>query len=762
MANEIGSFVVNLQAKVEGYEAEIEKVKKALQAVGANTNIGKDLAKQLKQVESAVDALGRKMTQRISSESQITRLKDNLDGIDTKFNQIGETLSRVNYKDLNPDYITDKFKDLETELETIGQKIQSNFNLDSLKSNEKLIQLFKDLGISVKDINLDNFKSTLTSALEESKKKASEYRAEIERLKKTQSDLNSRTRGNALFADGGAANVANKLIEGIDPSSFRTLSQSAVDEMKSSLMQAVDSFDNKELSDRLKAQIEQSFNVSDLGTLQNNLKTLLKDMVTAAGGDLEKNTQTFLREKLTAALSNLGVNVNLNDILNLKNYTTADSDVLEVVRQRLVALLEVNNNLNKDSDKAGEFIEKQMAAFTSGDYAGAIRNIVQALNYYVNAVKNAQEETGGKLDLAIEGRDAANDMTQRINGMISGLQKQLAAVQAENEALKKRNAELEGQATSEPRDTGAQLTADATKSFQESAQAAAQYRQQLDSVKDAEKLVGNIQNIVQRWFSVYAAVRMVSGAINSMRQTIAELDKSITEIAIVTDMSQSDLWGQMGQYTSLAREYAASISGVYQVSQLYYQQGLQTADVMALTEQTLKMARISGLDYADATDYMTNAVRSFKMEMTDAQRVVDVYSQIAATSATSVNELAVAMSKTASSAEAAGSSFENTTAMMAVMIEATRESPQNIGSAMKSIISRYGELTTNPSATVDSEGEELSLNRVDKALQSVGISLHNAQGQFRDFDEVIMELADAWDTIDVNTQRYIATIMAFL
>jgi len=39
---------------------------------------------------------------------------------------------------------------------------------------------------------------------------------------------------------------------------------------------------------------------------------------------------------------------------------------------------------------------------------------------------------------------------------------------------------------------------------------------------------------------------------------------------------------------------------------------------MALTEQTLKMARISGLDYSDATNYMTNAVRSFKMEMTDA------------------------------------------------------------------------------------------------------------------------------------------------
>ena len=79
---------------------------------------------------------------------------------------------------------------------------------------------------------------------------------------------------------------------------------------------------------------------------------------------------------------------------------------------------------------------------------------------------------------------------------------------------------------------------------------------------------------------------------------------------------------------------------------------------------------------------------------------------------------------------------------------------------MKSIISRYGEMTTNPTKLVDAEGEEMSLNKVDKALQTVGISIHDAQGQFRDFDDVIMELAASWDTIDKNTQRYIATVMA--
>ena len=226
--------------------------------------------------------------------------------------------------------------------------------------------------------------------------------------------------------------------------------------------------------------------------------------------------------------------------------------------------------------------------------------------------------------------------------------------------------------------------------------AATQYQQKLEQIQSLQQSLNNLQSFAQRWFSVYGAMRLVSNAFRSIKTNIKELDDIMTEIAIVTDMSQADLWQQMPQYISLAKEYAASLKGVYEVSQLYYQQGLQQADVMAMTEETLKMARISGLSYSKATDYMTNAVRSFRMEMTESQRVVDVYSALAASSATSTTELATAMSKTASSAQAVGSSFENTTAMMAVMIEATREAPENIGTAMKSIISRYGEMTTNP------------------------------------------------------------------
>jgi len=49
-------------------------------------------------------------------------------------------------------------------------------------------------------------------------------------------------------------------------------------------------------------------------------------------------------------------------------------------------------------------------------------------------------------------------------------------------------------------------------------------------------MIGKIQGVVQRWFSIYSAVRMVGKAIRSVIATTQELDKTITEIAIVTDM----------------------------------------------------------------------------------------------------------------------------------------------------------------------------------------------------------------------------------
>lgn len=151
-------------------------------------------------------------------------------------------------------------------------------------------------------------------------------------------------------------------------------------------------------------------------------------------------------------------------------------------------------------------------------------------------------------------------------------------------------------------------------------------------------------------------------------------------------------------------------------------------------------------------------IRGFKLEMSDAQHITDVYSEVAAISASDTQELATAMSKTASSAASVGMSFENTTAMIATMVEATRESATNIGSAMKSIISRMSEMKSGLSQ--DENGEFLDASKVETALKSVGVALRDSQGQFRDLDTVIIELGERWSSLDSATKRYLGTIIA--
>lgn len=281
--------------------------------------------------------------------------------------------------------------------------------------------------------------------------------------------------------------------------------------------------------------------------------------------------------------------------------------------------------------------------------------------------------------------------------------------------------------------------------------------QQLDSAMG--KLTG-FSNFVNRYIGLYAIMRKVTQAIRNAFNNIKELDKTITNIAVVTNMTQADLWSKIGEYTSMAQQFGVATNDVYTVSQIFYQQGLQTAQVMSLTTETLKMAKIAGLDYGEAADAMTVAVRAFKIEMTEAQQVTDTYSALAAKFAVSSAEIANAMEKTASSAANVGMSVQSTSAFISVMVQTTRESAENIGSALKSIISRYGEMKASPSKLLNIDGEEVAFNKVDTALASIGISIKDAAGQFRNFDDVILELAQKWNTLDNNTQRYIATIMA--
>lgn len=274
-----------------------------------------------------------------------------------------------------------------------------------------------------------------------------------------------------------------------------------------------------------------------------------------------------------------------------------------------------------------------------------------------------------------------------------------------------------------------------------------------------------IEALHQRFLSFFGmqnAIQLFKRTIREAYQAVKELDAAMTKTAVVTDFSVGDMWEQLPEYTKMANDLGTTTLGAYETATLFYQQGLKTNEVMEVSNETMKMARIAGMDYVDATNMMTAALRGFNMEINEvsAKKVNDVYSELAKITASDTQEISTAMTKTASIAYNANMEFETTAAFLSQIIETTRESAETAGTAMKTIVARFTELKKNPNELVEVDGEQVDANKIETALKSVGVALRDSNGEFRKLDDVFLNLAKRWDSLTVNEQRYIATMAA--
>ena len=300
-----------------------------------------------------------------------------------------------------------------------------------------------------------------------------------------------------------------------------------------------------------------------------------------------------------------------------------------------------------------------------------------------------------------------------------------------------------------------ETTLEASQNFQELKNSALGFDER---AREMEQLA----NQIKQFFSIGNTVQLFKRSIKSAFDTIKELDAVMTQTAVVTKYTVANMWSQLPEYTKRANELGVSVKGAYEAATLYYQQGLETNEVIGVSNETLKMAKIAAIDYATATDYMTSALRGFNMEVNEAsaQRVNDIYSELAARTAADTEEISIAMSKTAPLAHNAGMEIETTAALLSQMIETTREAPETLGTAMKTVIARFQELKKDPALIEPVEGEIVDANKIEAALRTIDVNLRDTSGQFRDLDEVFLEISSKWDSLDTNTQRYIATIAA--
>ena len=278
---------------------------------------------------------------------------------------------------------------------------------------------------------------------------------------------------------------------------------------------------------------------------------------------------------------------------------------------------------------------------------------------------------------------------------------------------------------------------------------------------DAQRLASTSSTIKEIFaqFGIYWSAGTIARGFKDLIQSSFEfyksLDSALNQIYVVSDLSSKAVNGLKGDFINMAKETGMAIDDITRSAVLFYQQGLNTDEVMKMTEVTAQFAKVAGIDATDAANKLTAAVNGYCLSANEAADVADKFNQVAASSAADINELSTAFSKAAAQANQAGISMDNYLAYIATMEEKTREAPENIGTSLKTIFSRMQQVKTG-----ENTEDNISVNQVETALKTVNIALRDANGQLRDLEDIFAELGPKWQSLDRNTQAYLGTIIA--
>ena len=258
-------------------------------------------------------------------------------------------------------------------------------------------------------------------------------------------------------------------------------------------------------------------------------------------------------------------------------------------------------------------------------------------------------------------------------------------------------------------------------------------------------------------FTLYhIAVRSIKTALREAVHTVKELDKYLTEQAMVTGLTREQTYGLVKEYQNLALQCGATTKEIASVATEYMKQGKTVQESLTLTKAAVSAAKVARVSVGDSVNYLTTALNGFRLSAEDAMRVSDKFAAVAASSATDYDELAIALSKVASQANLAGMSIDYTTALLTKGLETTREAPETMGTALKTIIARMRELS-DYGETLEGDTD---INNVESQLAYVGIALRDTNGELRSTEDVLDELGKKWDSLNKNQQAALAKALA--
>ena len=279
-----------------------------------------------------------------------------------------------------------------------------------------------------------------------------------------------------------------------------------------------------------------------------------------------------------------------------------------------------------------------------------------------------------------------------------------------------------------------------------------EYREQLAKLINESQAAGvEIEKAGQklsRLFGQHLSTAVVMAAIHALRQslrkvydTIVELDKALVDLQVSSGKSRSELKSLMMQYSEFAKSLGTTTIAVTQAADTWLRQGYDLSEVETLITDSIHLSVLGKIDSEEATKALTSTMKGYGIAVQDASTIVDKFTTVDMNAATSAGDLATAMAECAVSAQLMGVDIDHLTGYLATVMETTQDGAESVGVFMKTMFARMANIKTGK--LVDPE-DQSDISDVERVLKDQNILLRDAQGNFRNFQEVLDETAQKW------------------
>lgn len=259
-----------------------------------------------------------------------------------------------------------------------------------------------------------------------------------------------------------------------------------------------------------------------------------------------------------------------------------------------------------------------------------------------------------------------------------------------------------------------------------------------------------------RWQLTSSLIHGFMSSLQGAMSYAQGLDKSLTNIRIVSGMSAEQMESFAVQANKSAQALSTTTKAYSDAALIYYQQGLSESEVKERTDVTIKMANVTGEAAADVSSYMTAIWNNFNKEGQYAEEhFADIMTKLGAETAASTDEIAAGLSKFSAVADTVGLSFEMASSAVTAVVDQTREAPEVVGTAMKTIFSRVEGLKMGETLE-----DGVDLNKYSEGLKKVGVDIFDASGNLKDMDNILHEIGDTWETLSREEQIALSQTVA--